>query len=169
MAVQKPTKQQIAYAKARAGGNTTSKTTPARMAKGAKDIALFAAGIVGPGKVVKAAGKAAKVVKAESKAANAAQKIKSASGKQSPLKVSGPPPGVSSNIQVQRKGNIKLVNPTNSMSRATRNISEDVKVQNIKSGAFAKAVGKKQENWNKMNPGGKKSTVKINSNPYKGK
>lgn len=43
MAAKKPTKQQIAQAKARAGGNTTSKTTPARMAKGAKDIALFAA------------------------------------------------------------------------------------------------------------------------------
>ena len=68
MAAKKPTKQQIAQAKARAGGNTTSKTTPARMAKGAKDIALFAAGIVGPGKAVKAVGKAAKVIKAESKA-----------------------------------------------------------------------------------------------------
>lgn len=54
MAAKKPTKQQIAQAKARAGGNTTSKTTPARMAKGAKDIALFAATIVGPGKAAKA-------------------------------------------------------------------------------------------------------------------
>lgn len=158
MAVQKPTKQQIAQAKARAGGNTTSKTTPARMAKGAKDIALFAAGIVGPGKAVKAVGKAAKVIKAESKVANAA-----------PRKVSGPPPGVSSNAQVQRKGSVKLVNPTNSMSRATRNITEDVRVQNIKSGAVAKANAQKQENWNRMNPGGKKSTIKINSNPSRGK
>ena len=54
MAAKKPTKQQIAQAKARAGGNTTSKTTPARMAKGAKDIALFAATIAGPGKAAKA-------------------------------------------------------------------------------------------------------------------
>ena len=62
MAAKKPTKQQIAQAKARAGGNTTSKTTPARMAKGAKDIALFAATIAGPGKIIKGASTAGKAV-----------------------------------------------------------------------------------------------------------
>jgi ABC-type uncharacterized transport system permease subunit len=127
------------------------------------------AAAVGPGKVVKAVSKVAKVIKAETKAAGAAQKIKSASGAQAPRKVSGPPPGVSSNAQVQRKGSVKLVNPTNSMSRATRNITEDIKAQNIKSGAVAKANAQKQENWNRMNPGGKKSTIKINSNPSRGK
>lgn len=66
MAAKKPTKQQIAQAKARAGGNTTSKTTPARMAKGAKDIALFAATIAGPGKVAKVATTAAKAARASS-------------------------------------------------------------------------------------------------------
>ena len=75
MAAKKPTKQQIAQAKARAGGNTTSKTTPARMAKGAKDIALFAATIAGPGKVAKAAKAVSKARDGYKVSSKSAQKI----------------------------------------------------------------------------------------------
>jgi hypothetical protein len=149
MAVQKPTKQQIAQAKARASGNTTSKTTPARMAKGAKDIALFAAGIVGPGKAVKAVSKVAKVIKAESKAANAAQKV--ASTVKTPVGVKNP---------LTRQGrSVKVVSPTSKVSREKLNAMKDAELEMRKSGFYSKSTGKAQERWNKMNPGGKKPTI----------
>ena len=165
MAVQKPTKQQIAQAKARAGGNTTSKTTPARMAKGAKDIALFAAGIVGPGKAVKAVGKAAKVIKAESKAVG----YKPSVLRHDPAKKNLIEKTALGRRAQDVTGSVQKRVASNPDSRMVKNRDASSTAEMRKSGFYAKSTAKAEERWNKMNPGGKKSIVKINSNPYKGK
>ena len=71
MAAKKPTKEQIAYGKARAGGQGAYKITAKevkRTAKGVAKAAGLAATVVGPGKFVKAA----KIAKAVKTAKNAA-------------------------------------------------------------------------------------------------
>ena len=70
MAAKKPTKEQIAYGKARAGGQGAYKITAKevkRTAKGVAKAAGVAATIVGPGKAVKVV-KAVKAVQAAKKA-----------------------------------------------------------------------------------------------------
>ena len=77
MAKQKPTKQQKAYGKARAGGQGAYKITNAelkRTAKGVAKAAGLAATVVGPGKVVKAA-KAAKAAAGAAKGTSVGKKI----------------------------------------------------------------------------------------------
>jgi len=71
MAKQKPSKAQVAYGKARAGGQNPMRITGkevARTAKGVAKTAALAATVVGPGKFVKAAS-AVKAAKAASKLA----------------------------------------------------------------------------------------------------
>lgn len=163
MATKKPTKQQIAYAKARAGGNTTSATTPARMAKGAKDIALFAAGIVGPGKVVKAAGKAAKIIKAESKAKG----YKPSVVRTDPAKINLIEKTAFGRRPQDETGSVQVRTASNSVTRMLKNREATELAKMRKSGLYAKNTEKAQERWNKLNPGGKKPTIKINSNKGK--
>lgn len=74
----KPTKEQIAYGKARAGGQGAYKITAKevkRTAKGVAKVAGLAATVAGPGKIVKAAGAVKKLATAgkASKAVKGAQ------------------------------------------------------------------------------------------------
>jgi len=120
-----------------------------------KDKAVMAATLVGPGKVAKAVGKAVKVVKAETKAAGALQAAKAAS------KVKAKP-------ATTTKSATKVI-PSTKGAGGNRNMVEEWRVAGAKSGADARDAAKAMERWNKMNPKGKKPTVKINTNPYKGK
>lgn len=114
---------------------------------------------VGPGKVIKAVSKVAKVIKAETKAVDAAQKVTSTA--KTPVEIKNP---------LTRQGrSVKTVSPTSNVSREKLNAMKDAELEMRKSGFYSKSTGKAQERWNKANPRGKKPTVKINSNPYKGK
>jgi hypothetical protein len=79
MAAQKPTKQQVAQAKARAGGNNPIKVTDAGLKKLGK-AAVTAATFVPAGRAVKVAVTAAKAVKAGSAARATARGLKAAQG-----------------------------------------------------------------------------------------
>lgn len=116
-----------------------------------KQKAGMVAAAVGPGKVVKAVSKVAKVIKAETKAAGAAQTAK-----------------VTVKAKPGPKSAAKVI-PSTKGAGGNRNMVEEWRVAGAKSGADARDAAKAMERWNKMNPKGKKPTVKINTNPYKGK
>lgn len=113
---------------------------------------------VGPGKVVKAVSKVAKVIKAETKAAGAAQKVASAA--KTPVKVKNP---------LTKQGRSVKVIPSTRGAGGNRNMVENWRVGEAKSGFTAKDEAAAIERWNKINPRSKKPTIKINSNPSKGK
>jgi len=121
MAAKKPTKEQIAYGKARAGGQGAYKITAKevkRTAKGVAKAAGLAATFVGPGKFVKAV----KVAKAAT-AAKAAKKAKDA---EKTAKVA--------------KNTVKVV-PGNKISREAKNAQSKISTESAKSGAKAKLYG----------------------------
>jgi hypothetical protein len=146
MAAKKPTKEQIAYGKARAGGQGAYKITAKevkRTAKGVAKVAGLAATVVGPGKFVKAA-KIAKAAKAASKAKGATKAASS---------------------------NVKIVPKTSSEARAKANAMQSEKVKDAKSGYTARLYGSIASAGKAANKslGEKTKVVKINSNPRKGK
>ena len=116
------------------------------------------AGVVGPGKVIKAVSKTVKIIKAETKIASAAQKAKETA--KATFKVTAP--------KTPKKTSVTKI-PSTKGAGGNRNMVEEWRVAGAKSGSDARDAAKAMERWNNLNPKGKKPTIKINTNPYKGK
>lgn len=119
MAAKKPTKEQIAYGKARAGGQGAYKITAKevkRTAKGVAKAAGLAATIVGPGKFVKAAkiAKAATTAKSAKKAKDAAETARVA------------------------KNTVKVTKAKGAANRLEKNSLAEAKVMTAKTGAMSR-------------------------------
>lgn len=128
-----------------------------------KDKAVMAATLVGPGKVAKAVGKTVKVIKAEAKVAGTAKPVSKARA------LTGPSASKNSVYQLPGRPSGSKTIPSTKGAGGNRNMVEEWRVAGAKSGSDARDAAKAMERWNKMNPKGKKPTVKINTNPYKGK
>ena len=138
----KPTKQQVAQAKARAGGNNPVKVTNAELKKLASG-ALIAASFIPVGRGVKAAGTAAKVAgKVAKEVASSPKIVRKIQGKQM---VKQTKKAVNAVADIQQKvkaetiakNSVKTVK-ADPLSRASKNIKSNEKVQNAKSGTAAK-------------------------------
>jgi hypothetical protein len=115
----KPTKQQVAYGKARAGGQDAYKITAKevkRTAKGVAKAAGLAATVVGPGKFIKAAkvAKAATAAKSAKKAKDAAETARVA------------------------KNTVKVTKAKGAVNRLEKNSLAEAKVMTAKTGAMAR-------------------------------
>ena len=132
------TKAQVAQGLARAGGkssyNVTNKDVK-RAGQAAKIIAGAAVTAAGPGKVVKAA-------KAVSKGANAVKfAAQRANFSRGTVKVTPMLKKKASSAKIA-KNSVKVVKPTDSISRASKNIKSNTKVQEAKFGDTAKRGAK---------------------------
>jgi hypothetical protein len=161
------TKDQVAQGLARAGGkssyNVTNKDIK-RAGEAAKIIAGATATAVGPGKVVKAA-------KAVSKGANAVKfAAERANFSRGTVKVEPMLKKKASSAKIA-KNSVKVVKPTDSLSRASKNIKSNAKVQEAKFGDTAKRGAKEAAEKNrKQSPYLENQVVTVrsaNTKPYK--
>ena len=161
------TKAQVAQGLARAGGKSTYNVTKQDVKKAgqaAKIIAGAAVTAVGPGKVVKAA-------KAVSKGANAVKfAAQRANFSRGTVKVEPMLKKKASSAKIA-KNSVKVVKPTDSMVRASKNIKSNTKVQEAKFGDTAKRGAKDAAEKNrKESPYMENQVVTVRSanvKPYK--
>jgi len=137
MAVQKPTKQQIAQAKARAGGNNPVKVTNAGLKK-LGNAALIAASFTPAGRVARGAATVAKAASGARKASKVVSKLaepSKASVKVKPArKQVGNPPNAAKRLEGVANSHYRTWNPYTGMEDGVRSAgkSRDARVAKSK-------------------------------------
>jgi hypothetical protein len=157
----KPTKQQVAQAKARAGGNNPIKVTNAGLKK-LGEAAVIAASFAPAGRAVKAVastGKAVRRIQAKQMVKRNKQAVNMLADIQQKVKA-----------EKIAKNSVKVVG-ANPLSRASKNIKSNTKVQEAKSGDAAKRGAKDAAESNRRNsPYKENQVVRVksgNAEPYK--